>query len=334
LQQSADSLVALVNDLLDISKIEDNRFELEEKPFLPADLLVRVEKMLSQQAIEKGIQLIVPTEDACTRLLIGDEQRLFQILLNLVSNAVKFTSVGRVNITCATHDLADGKVGLCIEVTDSGIGIAPENLEVIFDKFVQAESSTTLRYGGTGLGLPIAKSLAERMGGTLSVTSTVDVGSTFKLTIPLTNGDDVDDATPTSTGVNEVSHGGEKVLLIEDNPANVVVAMALLDNLGYEARLVDNGADALTLLETEAFDLALMDVQMAGMNGLEATRLFREWEAVNERPRLPIIAMTAFGMAGDRERCLAAGMDDYLAKPINVDYFEQLLLKYSAQQTR
>jgi len=327
LQQSADSLLALVNDLLDISKIEDDKIDLEARPFDLADITGRIAKMLSQQVSEKGISLHVDN-DGSTGFLIGDEQRISQILLNLVSNAVKFTSSGSVTINSTQAPLPDGRVDLRVEVTDSGIGIAPDHLEAIFEKFVQADSSTTRRYGGTGLGLPIAKKLAERMGGTLSVSSQVGEGSTFTFAVALDVAGEATSLNGRTTKETKSLHGGGRVLLIEDNPANVMVAAALLENLGYTAITATDGREGLALLQSETFDLALMDVQMNGMNGFETTRQFRQWEVENHKRHLPIIAMTAFGMAGDREKCLAAGMDDYLAKPINVEYFEQMLEKY------
>ncbi len=327
LQQSADSLLALVNDLLDISKIEDDKIELEARPFYPADVTARITKMLAQQVAEKGICLHVKN-DLPTTALVGDEQRISQIILNLVSNAVKFTASGAVTINSTAQPMPDGRLGLRVEVTDSGIGIAADQLDAIFEKFVQADTSMTRRYGGTGLGLPIAKRLAERMDGALTVASQVGQGSTFTFTVTLDVANEEATAAAAESEGASRQHSVGRVLLIEDNAANVMVATALLENLGYTAITADDGLQALALLESEHFDLALMDVQMNGMNGFETTKRFRQWEEANRPTRLPIVAMTAFGMAGDREKCLAAGMDDYLAKPINVHYFEQMLEKY------
>ncbi len=328
LKQSADSLLALVNDLLDISKIEDNKIELEATPFRPGQVVASVAKMLSQQALEKGIELDVIPAFAGHDLFIGDPQRIYQILSNLVSNAVKFTSRGHVDI--ATQEIArqDGLTDLVITVSDTGIGIEPGKIGRIFDKFVQGDSSTTRRYGGSGLGLPIARSLTERMNGTLTVTSQPGEGSVFTLTLPLAPATaEHAHASPTpATGGRPV---GGRVLLVEDNAANIVVASALLENMGYETVVAGNGRDALALLAEQRFDLALMDVQMDGMDGYETTRRLRAIEHDTAAPRLPVIAMTAFVMAGDREKCLAAGMDDYLAKPINIVLFEDLLRKYT-----
>ena len=327
LKQSADSLLALVNDLLDISKIEDNKIELETQPFHPSHLVANVIKMMTQQSADKNIELVSVSDGDVHDYFVGDGQRVFQVLLNLVSNAVKFTSTGGVTIT--TRELpADGDLTqLIISVADTGIGIAAENLEGIFDKFVQADSSTTRRYGGSGLGLSIARSLAERMGGTLEVASKVGQGSVFTLSLLLPKASPDAPSESLETPAAASLHGG-KVLLVEDNSANIVVATALLEGMGYEVATAANGPDALALFKAQKFDVALMDVQMQGMDGYETTRRLRAIERETRSPRLPIIAMTAFVMVGDREKCLAAGMDDYIAKPINIGRFEDILGKY------
>ena len=333
LQQSADSLLALVNDLLDISKIEDNRFELERLPFHPADVVAQSLKMVSGQAADKGIAL-ESRYLGDQVVLLGDRQRLYQVVLNLISNAVKFTNAGRVVVETSAAADDDGNRRLVITVSDTGIGIAPDQLEQIFDKFVQAASSTTRRYGGTGLGLPIARSLTERMGGTLAVTSELDKGSTFTVSLVLPAASQVDITADAGEARADPVHSGARILLVEDNPANIMVATALLENLGYAVTVAGNGGDALALLRQPGFALAFMDVQMDGMDGFETTRQFRIWEKQHRTDRLPIVAMTAFGMAGDREKCLAAGMDDYLPKPINIANFEAVLGKYAAASAK
>ncbi len=327
LKQSADSLLALVNDLLDVSKIENNKIELEARPFRPGDIVANVVKMMAHQAREKNITLSAEFADNAGGLFTGDAQRIHQILLNLVSNAVKFTSAGGVTIKVSQASTEDGFTPLVMAVEDTGIGIVPEKLDGIFEKFIQADSSTTRRYGGTGLGLSIARSLAARMNGRLEVASTPGTGSTFTLTLPLEacSSDEQPEAPERERGKGQRSG---KVLLVEDNAANVVVATALLEDLGYEAVTATNGADALAFFQTHAFDLTLMDVQMEGMDGYETTKRLRAIERDAGRSRIPVIAMTAFVMAGDKEKCLAAGMDDYIAKPINIRYFEDILSKY------
>ena len=328
LKQSADSLLALVNDLLDISKIEDNKVELETRPFHPSQVVNNVVRMMAAQAAEKNISLTSTSTADTYDLFIGDAQRIYQILLNLVSNAVKFTDSGGVTITTSEVPGDDDLTRLTISVTDTGIGVAPDMLVGIFDKFVQADSSTTRRYGGTGLGLSIARSLAERMNGTLEVSSVAGAGSRFTLHLLLARGSGEDAPEPAAHALKAGPHEG-KVLLVEDNDANVVVATALLESLGYEAIAAASGAEALTLFKTQAFALILMDVQMEGMDGYETTRRLRAIESEAGPFRVPIIAMTAFVMAGDREKCIAAGMDDYISKPINIIHFEDVLGKYT-----
>ena len=282
-------------------------------------------KLLSSQADEKGISLHASIGTSDPTVVSGDPQRVYQVLVNLVSNAVKFTSSGGVAIAMSEQAAEPGGSSFSIKISDTGIGISPEDIGQIFDKFVQADSSTTRRYGGTGLGLPIARSLTERMGGTLQVESVVGVGSIFTLTLTLPRVAPAEGvAAPIKMGI-EVMHTGGRVLLVEDNDANIVVATALLDGLGYDVVAAGNGNAALKLLTESEFTVVLMDIQMDGMDGFETTRRFRQWEKANTLRRTPILAMTAFGMAGDRERCIAAGMDDYLAKPINIARFEHLL---------
>ena len=330
LQQSANSLLALVNDLLDISKIEDGKIDLEARPFRPSDVAASVIKILASQAAEKAIGLRLAPQAGARDAFVGDPQRVYQVLLNLVSNAVKFTPTGEVVISLNEQARDDGLTDLAIAVTDTGIGIAADKLDGIFDKFVQADSSTTRRYGGTGLGLSIARSLTDRMGGALTVTSDPSHGSVFTVTLPLP-------AAPAGAfdpvavpRVRTTDQRTGRVLLVEDNAANLVVATAMLEELGYNPIVAGNGQAALDRLAQETFDLVLMDVQMDGMDGYETTRRLRERETTADAGHTPVIALTAFGMAGDRERCLAAGMDDYISKPINVERFETLLAKYIA----
>jgi two-component system, sensor histidine kinase len=326
LQQSADSLLALVNDLLDISKIEDNKIELENVPFRPSDVVSRAVKMLAQMASDKAIYLrteLTPGRD----LFAGDPQRIYQILLNLLSNAVKFTDQGGVTVLVNEVPAEDGLTQLVVSVSDTGIGIAPEHIGTIFEKFVQADSTTTRRFGGTGLGLPIARSLAQRMNGAIDVASVVGQGSLFTLTLPVQNTLDSDIVGITPGHSAPGSRQG-RVLLVEDNAANILVATTLLENLGYHSVTATDGLEALAIMKESVFDLVLMDVHMEGLDGLETTVQFREWETVERDNRVPIVAMTAFSMQGDRERCLRAGMDDYLSKPIDFDVFERVLEKF------
>ena len=312
LNASAKSLLDLINDLLDVAKIESHAVELEEAPVAIDQLIAEIERMISVKVEEKG--LAFHTDVTCVegRRFIGDATRIRQILLNLCSNAVKFTEAGSVTLS-ADCSAGDGhKERVIFRLQDTGIGIAEDKLAAVFDKFVQADSSITRKYGGTGLGLSITKTLAEAMGGKISVESKLGVGTTFTVELGLipcdmaSEDDGVEGQThPTSSVV--------EILLVEDHEPNVLVARTFLEDMGYQVDVAESGTDALKKIEERAYAAILMDVQMPGLNGFEVTQRIRN----SETPvaRIPIIGMTAHALAGDRERCLAAGMNDYIAKP-------------------
>ena len=322
LQLSADSLLALINDLLDIAKIEARTVELEQIPFSLPRLIQEVTSMMAVQVKQKGLHFSAEGDCADHRMFVGDPTRLRQIILNLCSNAIKFTSEGgiHVSITCHPMDIAD-KETVCIAVKDTGIGIAEEKLPTIFDKFVQADSSISRRYGGTGLGLAITKTLTEIMGGTISVESVLHQGSTFTVCVPLTLAPKELEDTPVDLSTLVAQTLDEKarpsVLLVEDFEPNVLVASTFLEGFGYRVDIAKNGLEAFELAKNHKYMAALMDVQMPGLNGLDATKMIRAHEQQTGKPRLKIIGMTAHAMAGDKERCLAAGMDEYISKPFN-----------------
>ena len=321
LSNSADSLLALINDLLDIAKIEARTVELEHIPFSLTRLMQEVASMMAVSVRERGLTFTGDGECVEERMFIGDPTRLRQIIVNLCSNAVKFTEQGgvHVGITCHTSDIPDSEL-IRITVTDSGIGIAPEKMETIFQKFVQADTSINRKYGGTGLGLAITKTLTEIMGGGISVKSEVGQGSVFEVSIPL--------KIATNDQVNRMEYSIEAivdstveahirphVLLVEDYDPNILVASTFLEDFGYHVDVANNGLEAFEAVQKRDYIAVLMDVQMHGMNGLDATRRIREWEESENRSRMRIIGMTAHALAGDRERCLAVGMDDYIPKP-------------------
>ncbi len=329
LQQSADSLLDLINDLLDISKIESRNLQLEQVAFRVPDIVAEVVRMTGMAARDKGLRLEADYADAVAagQAFVGDPTRLRQILLNLASNAVKFTEAGEVRITAACAPAAGGGLEeLTLRVSDTGIGIPADKLDSIYNKFVQADSSVNRKYGGTGLGLAISKSLTELMGGTIEVASKPGRGSVFTVRLPLPRAGREDAAAAiTEPAEGAPPEAAATVLLVEDSPANVLVASHFISEFGYGCDVAMTGDDAVTRVRGgRPYAAIVMDVQMPGMSGFEATRLIRDWEAGQGR-RVPIIGMTAHALAADRERCLAAGMDDYIAKPFDPAVLKQRL---------
>ena len=321
LQMSADSLLSLINDLLDIAKVEARSVELEHIPFSVVHLVQETVSMMNVRAVEKGLTFKVLQECACIekRKMLGDPTRIRQILLNLCSNALKFTEQGGIfiHISCTPADDPTREV-ITISVEDTGIGIPADKIGDIFYKFTQADSSINRKYGGTGLGLAITKTLAEIMGGTVEVKSEPGKGSTFSVTLPLeiALNEQVDVEVQAALRDTEASSRG-RILLVEDYAPNVMVATAFLEEFGYAVDVSTHGRDAIEKVIYGAYVLVLMDVQMPGLNGLQATQLIREYEKLKQLPPVPIMGMTAHALAGDRERCLSMGMDDYISKPFN-----------------
>ncbi len=317
---SGISLLAILNDILDFSKIESRKLELESIPFSVHELVGRALKPLAVKAGQKGLEVRIDIAPEVPHGIIGDPIRLQQILSNLVGNALKFTAAGHVRVAVREEARGQGCTRLHFEVTDTGIGIPPEKHSTIFESFSQADGSTTRRFGGTGLGLTISSSLVRMMGGRIWVESVCGEGSTFHFTAGFETGEIEISAeaypevsvTPATARVGR----GLKILLAEDNIVNQRVAVGLLAKRGHDVSVANNGIEALAALERETFDVVLMDVQMPELGGLEATAAIRQRER-ESGAHTCIVAMTAHAMTGDRERCLAAGMDDYLSKPID-----------------
>jgi len=332
LQTSADGLMVLINDLLDIDKIEAEIIELEQVPFNMIALLERVISVMSVRAQEKGIKLDVHYQAGLYKTFIGDSNRIRQILLNLVGNAVKFTDEGTVSIFFANAGTADGKRSLTISVVDSGIGIPENKLFDIFGKFTQVDPSITRRYGGTGLGLAISKSLAEQMGGSITVTSEVGVGSAFVLHLSLAvEASGSEDQSYEEKIIYLDKHENSMqlpILLVEDYEPNILVATIMLKTFGYRYEVAHNGQEAVDLFSPDKYSLILLDVEMPLMDGFEATRHIRGFEQAKGVSPIAIIAMTAHALKGDREKCVAAGMSDYIPKPFNPHQLQAMLIKH------
>ncbi len=334
LQDSAETLMTLINNLLEIDKMEAQDITLEHTSFSMTALLDQVVSVMSVRAKEKGITLLVHYEPGLYKTYMGDGGRIRQILLNLVGNAVKFTDAGgSVTVFFANGGKGNGKKQITITVTDTGIGIPEEQQELIFGKFVQADSGITRKYGGTGLGLAISQALAKRMGGHISVTSVVGQGSSFVLHLNLpVEATDSDRQKHYQQNIiyldREANAKILPILLVEDYEPNILVATIMFDNFGYPYTLARNGLEALERFATGTYSIILMDVEMPLMDGFEATKKIRLSEQERALPPIPIIAMTAHAMQGDREKCLAIGMNDYIAKPFNPYQLQAVLGKY------
>ncbi|MCK5791066.1 MAG: response regulator [Ketobacter sp.] len=324
-RRSGRTLLDLINDVLDLSKIESGKLELEKKPFSLRELTEDLCSLYSQQVKNKHLTIKVVVDAAVPDYVIGDRTRLWQVLTNLISNAIKFTQRGGVVLRLDSV-YADGQ-RIRFSVLDTGIGIAADQQEAVFDSFQQADGTTTREYGGTGLGLSISRKLVRLMDGDLALTSTPGQGSEFCFSLPC------ETASPEQIAELE-DHDGDpikvdlssyRVLVVEDNEVNQKVAGGILRKLGVQTvDVVDNGLEALNFLREQTVDIVFMDVQMPVMDGYDATRQLRKIDALAQ---LPVVAMTANAMDGDRDECMAAGMNDYVSKPIKLDQVRQALVR-------
>ncbi len=326
-EKSGRHLLHIINDILDFSKIEAGHIELEAIALDLNELVTETAAMFNQLARSKGLALRVDVPGTNDLAVLGDPLRLRQILTNLIGNAIKFTSQGDIHLQLACDTTDPHLLPFSLTVTDTGVGIPVEAQGLIFDHFSQADGSTSRRFGGTGLGLAIARDMARLMGGDITVVSEPGVGSTFRVAMQLPR---------TEYAVKPVAeltsqHFSGNILLAEDNDVNKIMAMALLRNFGLDAQAVSNGQEAVDLMHSRCFDLVLMDCQMPGMDGYAATRAVRHFEAINQTGRTPIIALTANAISGDREKCLAAGMDDYLSKPYSGEQLAAVLSRWLRQ---
>jgi len=339
-RQSAGHLLEVIDEVLDFSKIEAGHLELEMKVFSPADTVGGVAKLMQARARAKGLELIYEPPAGLPPFLVGDPLRLRQVLLNLLSNAIKFTPRGSVRLEVAAGPTDGHSFELGFAVIDSGIGIAPELRQSIFEAFTQADSSTTRKFGGTGLGLAICRRLVEKMGGTIVALGEPGRGSTFRFEARFLVPSATTAAAGDGTGEIDLARlrpvPPARLLVADDNSVNRLVLDAQLRALGHEPRVVESGEEVLASLAQEAFDLLLLDCQMPDLDGYETARRIRQGEAGTAGAagtagilrRLPIVALTAHAMPGDREKCLRAGMDDYLSKPFTEDQLSSLLAKW------
>ncbi len=353
LASSSEALLSLLNDILDVSKIEAGRLELENTSFSLEDLVHSTIRLFGAKAREKGLDLRVDLNSSACGTFMGDPARLRQVLMNLISNAIKFTHQGEVALQVRRVGDEGSVERLEFLFRDTGIGIDSADLTRLFSPFTQADSSISRRFGGTGLGLTICKRLVERMGGSIDVSSAVGSGSVFTVQIPFPRSQPPTENGEVTLVSPEAAHGRAadfvtheapcrrdtqaaltssqfplmRALVAEDNPVNQKVATLYLERLGFQVDVSRDGHEAVRAATTDSYDVVLMDCQMPGLSGLDATRKVREHDAGTGR-HLPIIAMTAGAVMGDRENCLAAGMDDYVAKPVRLSDLEAVLLRH------
>ncbi|HWQ20983.1 MAG TPA: PAS domain S-box protein [Methanotrichaceae archaeon] len=332
IRNSGDALLSIINDILDFSKIESGKMGLENKSIDLRGFVKSSMDLVAVSAASKGLSLSCRIDDCVPGAIMSDPTRLRQILVNLLANAVKFTEKGGVDVSITSKALVRDRHQLHFAVRDTGIGIPSDRRDMLFHSFSQVDMSTTRRYGGTGLGLAISKRLVELMGGKIWVDSTPGEGSTFHFTMP---------ALASAAGLLSVEakaapakspgemNGKMRILLAEDNAVNRKVVSQMLRKLGYRADMAEDGLEVLKALERQHYDLILMDIQMPEMDGLEASRQIRKLRPAAEQPH--IIALTAYALEGDKERCLEAGMDSYVAKPVRIEDLKAALLRCEAK---
>jgi CheY-like chemotaxis protein len=333
-RNSAESLLNIINDILDFSKIEAGKLVLEREAFSLRDAMADVANILRPRAEKKKLQLIVNAAEDVPDRIVGDETRLKQIFTNLLGNAVKFTERGHVALHAWLEKCdADGPT-LRFTVRDTGIGISQTKQKQIFEPFVQADASTTRQFGGTGLGLTITQKLVQMMNGRLWLESEPDVGSTFYFTAQFGGCMTLSTAPtatpePSTSNVVKVLPREMNVLLVEDNLINQKLALHLLKRWGCKVTLAENGLRGVEAFQQQDYDMILMDIQMPEMDGIQATQRIRQMEA-NSGRHIFILAVTAHAMKGDRERCIEAGMDDYISKPIKLEELYQRVERVAA----
>ncbi len=341
LSSSTTALKDLINDVLDFSKIESGEIDLEENEFELGILFQDVIDMMSIKASEKGISFILDYNMLKGKQFKGDKARIRQILINLIGNAIKFTDEGAVKVKAANEDRAGVNV-LRVDVSDTGLGISPENFDAIFERFKQADASVSRKYGGTGLGLPISKNLARLMGGDIFLSSELGQGSTFSVLLPMPEMESAQENNSDSAAINKKLSAivqsslneKTKVLLVEDYEGNILVIGHILEEAGVNYDVARNGIEATQMWSNNHYDLILMDVQMPEMDGFLATRHIRDAEKNQNLKHTPIIGMTAHALVGDKDKCTQAGMDSYLPKPIVESDLKREILKHMNKNRR
>jgi PAS domain S-box-containing protein len=331
IKSAADNLKVIINDILDLASIESGKLKFESIGFSLKDVLDSLDDIFYIQAKEKGVNFTIDLGASANTILLGDPVRLNQVLINLISNALKFTHIGSIKITVVGKKIKN-KILIRFNIEDTGVGIPADKLTTIFESFSQADASVTRKYGGTGLGLTIVKQLVELQHGTITVKSEENIGSTFVVSIPYsltTSKKKMVESISSSREINSKSVKGLRILLVEDNDINRLYASSILKNWDCYFETAENGFVAIQKLKNQEFDIVLMDIQMPVMDGFEATKAIRNDRFKNSK--VPIIAITANVTKKDMEKCLAAGMNDYIVKPFTPDDLLILLKRYSKQ---
>ena len=327
-QRSGENLLNLINDILDLSKVEASQLEIERTGFSLQEQLDKVAEMVAPRATEKALKLTISAAPDIPVYLVGDPARLCQILLNLLGNAIKFTEAGSVTLTVTAQPGLESASILQFAVSDTGIGIPVEKLQHVFERFTQADTSMTRRFGGSGLGLTICRQLVQLMGGQIWVESEPGRGSIFSFELPFDQWRKSDNQIAPQVDISsDQPLPALRVLLAEDSPDNRTIILAYLEHTPFVLEIAESGTAACAMFEAGQFDLVLMDRQMPLMDGLTATRAIRAWEEAHRRVPTPIIALTASALKGDRELCLAAGCTAFLTKPIKQSILLQAIME-------
>lgn len=336
LENSAITLKDLLDDLLDFAKLEAGKLQLEKVPFSLRDLLEKITDVYSIQATEKGIDLSLDISIQTPDIYVGDPLRIHQVLANLLSNALKFTTHGSVNIKVSSWE-SNGATNVQFKVTDTGIGIKKEELQRIFDKFSQSDTSISRRYGGTGLGLAIVKELVQLMGGHIDLKSKVDDGTTFTITLPLSRQIDQQQAptavTPILPPKRSLNVGTSSLLIVEDNVSNVFILSSYLDQLGCKYDVAESGQQGLNLVKKNCYDCIFLDIQMEEMDGFQFYDRLRAYEAEAQRGQAPVIAVSGNVQKSVIEKAMQVGMKTFISKPIEMKKLEQALVDFVFQES-
>jgi CheY-like chemotaxis protein len=334
IKYSADNLMVIINDILDLSKIESGKLTFESIPFEINHRIAELQKTFSHRTKAKNLELIVNIDPSIPEVILGDPYRLNQILFNLVGNAIKFTSEGSITINVLQHSKQDDTIYIRFEVKDTGIGIPKDKQKSIFESFTQANTDTTRKYGGTGLGLAITKNLTELQGGEIGIESEPGKGTTFIVTIPYKIPTQVNKENSESTKPQNYDLSNIKVLLVEDNTLNQMVAKQFFKKWNNNITIANNGAEAIKILsEQNTFDIVLMDLQMPEMSGYEAAQIIRSSDSTVLNHNIPIIALSADAFLETRQKVLEIGMNDFVTKPFKPDELYNKITQYLQKQT-